>query len=115
MVGEAASTVLINPIPSTLTIAQKAQWWIVNAGISKESFVNGVISHTGVVRSHVNGVSSNWYWLSKVDLLPACSGFVGKGGCCQSLPATCPEVANVRPGIATALVEADARDVAVDI
>ena len=64
------------------------------------------------VRRDVGGVLVERDRLGEVDLLPARSGLVGEGGAGQQLPVRCPEVADVGPGVAGRLVEADPGDVA---
>ena len=65
------------------------------------------------VRGDVGGVGGDGHRSSEVDLLPAGRGFIGEGGGGQDGSRRAPQVTDVGPGVAGALVEADTGDVAV--
>ena len=108
-------SVPVHTVASALTVPQSVEVTIVDARSGKVVLINRVVSHVGMVGSHIDGVGSNRHWVGKVHLLPARGGLVGESRRRQQLPATAPQIANVGAGIGTALVEPDAGDETIHI
>ena len=68
-----------------------------------------------VVRSDVHGVGRDGHWIREVYLLPA-GGRLPRE-CCggQERARSVPKIANVRAAVGSALIEANAGKVAVDV
>src|SRR6476660_4339749 len=77
--------------------------------------VAGVVAERGEVRGDVDRARGDRYRSGEVDLLPAGRGLVGERRGGELGPGRAPEGAGVDPGVAGALVEPDAGDLAVDV
>src|SRR5271157_4585509 len=86
------------------------QWGVIHALPCKVVLVVAVVPRVGMVRRHVDGVSGDGHRSGKIHLLPSGGGLTAEGSRCQALTGTGPQVANMRPGVAAPLVEADAGD-----
>ena len=88
---------------------------VIEACSGKVPCVLGVVPHICVVGNHVDGVGRDRNWSSKVYLLPAGGGFVGKGYSREILPCGGPQVPNVSTRIASTLVKPDARNRSLNV
>ena len=65
-----------------------------------------------VVRGYVRSVGGNSHGAREVDVLPARSGLRREGCASQKGAAAAPKIADMRPGVRSALVEANAGNIA---
>jgi len=91
------------------------QRWVVEVGCGKVKLVSGIVSHRGVIGSHIGGVRRDGHRRRKVHLLPTRSTLPAEGGSDQQRPAAAPQTAGMRAGIQAALVKANAGNVPTHI
>src|SRR5437016_144825 len=77
--------------------------------------ISAVVPTSAVVGGYVGGVGGNSHGRREVDLLPARSGFCSEGGSSQQGPRAAPQVAHMRAGVGSALIESNTSNITVHV
>ena len=88
---------------------------IIDARTGEVPVIRCVIAGVGVIGSHIDRVCRHCYRRREVHLLPSRCGLVRESRRSEQLPGGGPQVANMRAGVGSSLVEADPGDKAIQI
>src|SRR4051812_18774420 len=116
VVGEGAGGVVgVGAVAAADAVLEGVQGWVVHAGGGEAVVVAGVAPHGGEVRGDVDGACRDRDRGGEVHLLPSGGALVGEGRGGELGSGGGPQGADVGAGVAGALVEADAGDLAAHV